>query len=64
MMSRHKIVGNEAWDYAAHRLSPAHGSMRMFAGRQYRWRGYFAWVKWWHFAVLIVSALLMADRFI
>ncbi len=64
MASHHKIIGNEAWDHSAHRFSPAHGSIRMFNGHQFRWKGAFAWVRWWHFAGLITAGLLMIDRLV
>ena len=34
MTIRHSIVGSEAFQYAEHRLGPAHGSIRMFNRRR------------------------------
>ncbi len=61
MIARRRIVANEAHHYAADRLSPGIGAIRLFPEPSPLIRA-FAWVRWWHWAGLTAAALLLIDQ--
>ena len=60
MASRRRIVGNEAHIYASDRFSPGAGAIHPYP-RQNQWLRAFAWMRWWHWAGLALSLVLMVD---
>ncbi len=60
MNTRRKIIANEARFYASDRLSPGVGAIRLFPEQNVVLRA-FAWMRWWHWAGLVLALLLMLD---
>ena len=57
MTIRHGIVGSEAFQYADHRLSPAHGSIRMFGARRRRLMPRWFWPSLLGSGMLLLMAI-------
>lgn len=59
-MARRKIIRNEALFYSPDRLSPGVGAIRLFP-EQSRLRQALGWMRWWHWAGLGLSLLMVLD---
>jgi hypothetical protein len=61
MAAYRRIVANEAHRYAADRLSPGIGAIRLFREPSPIMRA-FTWMRWWHWAGLALTVLLLVDQ--
>lgn len=55
-----RIIRNEAHIYASNRLSPGAGAIHLYP-QQSRWSRALGWTRWWHWAGLGVSLLMVLD---
>jgi hypothetical protein len=60
MAAQRRIIRNEAHIYASDRFSPGVGAIHVYP-QQNRWFRALSWTRWWHWAGLAVSFLLMLD---
>ncbi len=60
MTTRRRIIANEAHFYSSQRFSPGVGAIRLFPEQNYLVRA-LAWMRWWHWAGLVLALILMID---
>ncbi len=60
MAAQRRIIRSEAHIYASDRFSPGVGAIHVYP-RQNGWVRALGWTRWWHWAGLAFSVLLMLD---